>query len=215
MDRKNGNKYYYSKENGRLAKNITIRIGYNDYTFDNNGILIHKQYVPFYYMKKDSRWNAVKYNGHTIGGTGCAPTSMAMVFTSINKREILPLEVANYLYWSTNDFNRYESGSNGYAIFDAANNYGVKATGISSKAQLIDELKKGKIVFTAMQNGKFATTYWNHAIVVYCFVNNYTTVLDPLQRSNNGLVSVDLIWNEQSWNPDDRLGGYALYSLEK
>ena len=68
-----------------------------------------------------------------------------------------------------------------------------------------------------MQNGKFARTNWNHAIIIYDYDESNgkvkTIASDPLDIYNNGWVDVDLIWNEKNTDPDDLTGGSALYSL--
>ena len=42
---------------------------------------------------------------------------------------------------------------------------------------------------------------------------NTTYAYDPLTTDKNGWVSLDIVWNQKSNDPDDLLGGYALYSL--
>ena len=143
---------------------------------------------------------------------------MAMAFTSILNREILPTEIGDYLYNNTDQFNKKYSGTSGLGIIYASDHYHVKWKGINSKEELIGELKQGKIVYGTMQNGKFATERWNHAIVMYDYKNESkekTYTLDPLNENNNGWTNIDLIWKEQCQDPDDRLGGFTFYSLEK
>ena len=142
---------------------------------------------------------------------------MAMAFTSLKEQTILPTDVADYLYYNTDQFNKRLSGTSGMGIIYAANYYNVKLTPIYSKDQLIQELSNGKIVYAAMGNGKFATTKWNHAILIYDYKNDYARTLasDPLNTGNNGLVEIDRIWNEKSKDPDDLSGGSALYALSE
>ena len=124
----------------------------------------------------------------------------------------MKLVVKDYLY--TNEFNKRTAGSSGLAIIKAANHYGVKYTALKSKKQLQDSLKDGKVVFAAMGNGKFGTTSWNHAIILYKYSNNSAYALDPLVTYKNGWVSIDNLWREQSKDPDDSTGGSNFYSLE-
>ncbi len=174
-------------------------------------------YKPVYYNQKDARWNRVYYGKYPFGSTGCAPTSMAMAFQGILGRTILPTDVANYLYSQTNEFNKRTQGSSGQAIVKAAEYYGVKRTAIESKEELIEALKDGKIVFAAMGNGRFGKKKYNHAIIFYGYNSkkNTTNVMDPLQVKNNTATSIDLIWREQSTDPDDYSGGSNFHSLER
>ncbi len=173
-------------------------------------------YKPFYYNQKDSRWNQIYYGRYPFGSTGCAPTAMAMAFQGILGRTILPIEIANYLYSNTNEFNKKTQGSSGQAIVEASDYYGIKRTALETKEDLINALKDGKIVFAAMGNGRFGKKKYNHAIILYGYRSNGSTnVMDPLLVSNNRATSIDLIWREQSKDPDDSSGGSNFHSLER
>ena len=206
-----GKKYVFD-EYGTLAKGKTIIFG-NEYYSDDNGEFINIRYIPKYYKQKDSKWTNKKFGKYTFGSTGCSPTSMAMAFQSILEREVLPTEVGEYLYKNTNQYNRIYCGTSGKGIIYASKQYGVEVKPIKSKSKLKDYLDKGYIVYASMQNGKFATKYWNHAIIMYDLKDNTTYALDPLIKSNNGYVSIDLIWKEKNTDPDDLLGGSAIYAL--
>ena len=142
---------------------------------------------------------------------------MAMAYTSYLERQILPIDVAYYLYNSTDQFNKKVVGTSGKGIIYASEHFNIKYIGIDSKDKLREQLKSGKIVFAAMQNGTFATLRWNHAIILFNYndKDDTTFVYDPLNTANNRWHKIDIIWREQSQDPDDRLGGYALYALEK
>ena len=232
----NGKEYYLD---GRYAKIGFVEIDGITYYFDENtyenrygnisgnyydivlssstGEYLKKQYKPVYYMQKDSRWENIKYGLSTMGRSGCSPTAMAMAYTSILQREILPTDVASYLYNNTDQFNKNLKGTSGKGIIYASDYYNVKWQGIGTKEEMIDALSKGKIIYASMQNGKFAAPTYNHSIIMYNYDenNNTTYTLDPLKRENNGWNSIDLIWEEQCMDPDDRSGGYAFYSLEE
>ena len=170
-------------------------------------------YVPVYYSQKDSRWANTMYGAGSMKTTGCAPTSMAMAYSSILGRTVLPVDVANYLYYNTNEYNRYQLGSSGLAIIYASDHFGVQCTPIKNINDMAKALRDGKILFAAMGNGKFATTSWNHAIVLYSYNNGYVIAYDPINSSKNGWVSLSQVWSEQSRDPDDSKGGSNFYSL--
>ena len=65
-----------------------------------------------------------------------------------------------------------------------------------------------------MGNGKYGKPTYNHAIVFFGHNNGKTTVYDPL-HANDISESIDLLWNEQSTDPDDSSGGSNFYSLER
>ena len=173
------------------------------------------QTVPIYFSQKDSRWADIRIGNARFGSTGCVPTSLAMAFTSIKQKEILPIDIGYYLYNNTDQFNKNYKGASGKAIIYASQHYGITYKNIYTKEQLIEELEKGNIIYASMQNGKFATPYWNHAILIYDYSNDKvrTIASDPLNSNNNGWVDIDLIWNQKNTDPDDLTGGSALYSL--
>lgn len=173
-------------------------------------------YKPYYYSQKDPRWNMKKIGLSTIGRSGCAPTSMAMAFQGILGKRVEPTDVAEYLYNNTWEYNRNNKGASGKAIVRAAEYYGIKRTALKTKQELIEALQNGKIVFAAMGNGHFGKLTYNHAIIIYGFQNNEAYVYDPLpDNNNNRLFSIDLLWNEQSKDPDDSSGGSNFHSLER
>ena len=168
-------------------------------------------------MQNDGRWVNTKYGLGSMGRTGCSPTAMAMAYTSILQREVLPTEVAEYLYNKTDQFNKKLKGTSGMGIIYASDHFGVKWKGIGTKEKFIEALKSGKIVYASMQKGKYATPSYNHSILLvnYNESTNQTYAFDPLKKDNNGWNSINQIWNEQCMDPDDRLGGFAFYSLEE
>ena len=206
------NDVYYADSTGKiLTGNATIE---NDnYNFNNEGKLIKKQTRPVYYMQTDSRWATIKYGSRTLKATGCAPTSMAMAFSAIKNTTILPTDVANYLYYDTQEYNRYTIGASGLAIVYATSKYGIRRTPIYTEEEMKLALARGYIVFAAMGNGKFATPNWNHAIILFDYNNGNTIAYDPLKSENNGWVSIKQLFYEQSKDPDDSRGGSNFYML--
>ena len=175
----------------------------------------YPKYTPTYYKQKDKRWKNKQYGDYKIGGTGCAPTAMAMAFTGILDKKILPTDVANYLYYHTKEYNYKTSGTSGKAIILAAKHFNIKETPLMNKYEIKKALKRGKIVYAAMGNGTYGTKKYNHAIIFYGFKNNMTKVYDPLKKSNNKNVTIEKLWKEQSKDYDDHNGISNFYSLEK
>jgi len=211
----NNKTYYYNSSTGEKMYGSFCIAG-NQYTLDSStGEVIKVQYIPKYYSQKDSRWAYITYGRSNMGNTGCAPTSMAMAFTSILEKDVLPPHVADYLYYETNEYNKKDSGTSGMGIIYASERFNIAYERLNTKEQLVNALSQGKIVFAAMADGKFATKNWNHAILVYYIEGNKVNTIsaDPLNQLNNGLVPIDTIWREQSKDPDDTSGGAALYAL--
>ena len=185
----------------------------NVYYCTNEGEFIKVKYIPKYYSQKNKKWKKKLYGKYYFGGTGCVPTALAMAFQSILEKTVKPTEIGNYLYKNTNQFNRRLPGTSGKGIIYAAKHYNVKAVPITSKSMMKTYLNNGNILYAAMQNGKFATKDWNHAIIMYKLSGTKTYALDPLRDTNNGYVDISLIWKQKSQDKDDLTGGSAIYAL--
>ena len=73
-----------------------------------------------YYSQRDPRWAGKWYGVSNVDQSGCVPTSLAMTFTDILGRTILPTTVADYLYNNTDSFNKGEAGTDSDGIVAGA-----------------------------------------------------------------------------------------------
>ena len=210
-----GRTYYFDEKTFEKKYGVIKKEYYEIELDDKTGEWKRKKYIPTYYNQKDEKWREEIYGIGTLGGTGCAPTSMAMAFTSLKETKILPTEIASYLYQNTEEYNKNAIGTSGRGIIEASTAYGIKYKGIPTKEKLIEELKAGRIIYAAMSGEKFTEGNWTHAIIMFRHdpEQNATYTYDPLKIENNGWTKIDQIWEEQSMDPDDRTGGYSLYSL--
>ncbi|SEK33154.1 GBS Bsp-like repeat-containing protein [Streptococcus equinus] len=153
-----------------------------------------------YYNQRDGRWGGNRYGYYTLASTGCVPTSLAMVFSSLTRNEVLPTTVASYLYNNTVEFNRGTEGTTGNGILIASRQWGLTPTVINSSAALTSAIKEGHHVVAAVQQDKFSPWGWgtSHEIVLKGYSNGNTYVYDPYNASNNGWYSIELLWREQS-----------------
>ena len=208
------NEKYVFDSTGKMRTETFVEGG-KQYIFDENGEFVKLQYlIKTYYQQRDPRWASKKYGLGTMGGNGCTPTSLAMAFETILGRQVLPTEVADYLYYNTREFNKKTKGASGMAVVYASNYFDVPRKGITDVNDLNKALKDGKIVYAAMGNGKYATKSWNHAIIMVNINDkNETYVFDPLNENNNGWEKTTRIIRELSTDPDDKTGGYYLYAL--
>lgn len=159
-----------------------------------------------YYNQNDPRWGWMYYGAWSMGVSGCAPTSMAMVFSELLGRTILPTDVATYLYNSTSYFNKSVIGTSGKGVLNASAHYGLVATSMANQNELITALKAGHFVLGAVGNNKFTPYGGTHELVLKGYSNGNTFAYDPYTRSNIGWYPVSSLWAEQSWDKDDRAG---------
>ena len=205
------NDFYYIQNGRYMTGNVWINGKTNIFT--SSGIYLGIQYTPYYYMQTAGSWANVYYGSGSMKKTGCLPTSVAMALSGILGRSILPTDIASYLYYYTNEFNKITLGASGLAVQYAAKYFGVKCEGINSLSQLNDALSRGKIIVASMGTGKFAKPWYTHEIVLYNYSNGITIAYDPINSSNNGWISTYDVWNQRSFDPYDLRGGYSFYAL--
>ena len=203
-----GNQYYFGY-NGRMVKD-TITIGNNEYHFNASGILEYVRKLPVYYSQKDGRWAGTTFGENNMATSGCGPTSLAMIFSSILGRGVSPTEVANYLYNYTNEFNKDNIGMSGLGAVYAASAYGISYHGISSLDELNSELNQGKLVIGYVGSGHFVKEGYTHSIVLFGDSSN-VKVYNPNGGRRN--TSTNIVWSERSSDPYDYKGGYLFYSF--
>lgn len=173
------------------------------------------QYEPVYYSQKDPRWGGSVYGSWSLAASGCVPSSLAMIYSSYLKSTIYPFDVANFLWFNTNDFNKAEIGAGGSAATNSSRFHGTTALKIYSLSSLESELSKGRLVIAYMGPGKFTGYGTTHAVVLSKASGGMTYVSDPLNSNNNGWYHLNTIWGQQSWDPADRNEGVAFYSFTK
>ena len=168
--------------------------------------------MPQYYQG-DYRWRNKRFGIGTMAQSGCAPTSLAMVFSGLGQK-VLPTSVAETIYNHTNEMNVRELGTSGKGVVYAINAYGYSHSVITSKEQLIAALQSGKPVFAAVGNGIFARGGLTHAIVLSGYSNGKTKAMDPDNVNTTGRwYDVNTIWNQRSTDPYDTSIGGAFVQI--
>jgi len=230
---KEANTWYYYNTDGTLARNKWARnywLGADGRMATNRWVDNNRYYVgndgawvkdakrqeekktgwvkePQYYQG-DYRWRNKRFGIGTMAQSGCAPTSLAMVFSGLGQK-VLPTSVAEMIYNHTNEMNVRELGTSGKGVVYAINAYGYSHSVITSKEQLIAALQSGKPVFAAVGNGIFARGGLTHAIVLSGYSNGKTKAMDPDNVNTTGRwYDVNTIWNQRSTDPyDNNIGG--------
>ena len=179
----------YQSDNGKM------------YLLGKTEFIVKKtSYNTPYYNQKDERWGNTLYGGYKMGATGCVPTSLSMIISSLSGKEILPTMVADYLYYDTVEFNRGSQGTSGNGVLLASKHFGMTPTALGSVNELTNALKEGHYVSASVQMNKFSSWPFgtSHAIVLKGYSNGNTYVLDPYNAANNGWYPIDALWREQS-----------------
>lgn len=112
-----------------------------------------------YYKQTDPEW---QQTGLPIAGSGCGPTSMAMIFATKRDKTITPIDVATYLQ-SINSWD--VQGLQWHGVPKAAEKFGMKSNELGVDWERAkSELKAGKLLMVSGQGGEPFTS-GGHLIV--------------------------------------------------
>ena len=166
-----------------------------------------------YYSQRDPRWAGKWYGVSNVDQSGCVPTSLAMTFTDILGRTVLPTTVADYLYNNTDSFNKGEAGTDSDGIVAATRNWGLKSQLINGAGGIAEALMSGKHVLAAVGNSQFTSDPYTHELVLHGYDNGRTYVRDPYNSGNNGWYSINYLHSIKSKDPMDNKLGAPFFSI--
>ena len=166
-----------------------------------------------YYSQRDPRWAGKYYGVSNVDQSGCVPTSLAMTFTDILGRTILPTTVADYLYNNTDSFNKGEAGTDSDGLVAATRNWGLKSQLINGAGGIAEALMAGKHVLAAVGNSQFTSDPYTHELVLHGYDNGRTYVRDPYNSGNNGWYSINYLHSIKSKDPMDNKLGAPFFSI--
>lgn len=152
-----------------------------------------------YYNQMDERYASKPYGTSHVGRSGCGPTAMAIVVSSLTDAVIDPGEMAQWAY--ENGYWCDGSGSYHALIPGAARNWGLPVSGctISEPQRILDALADGKLVVAIMGPGHFTKS--GHFIVLRGVKDGKIMVADPGSRDRSGqLWDLSIFINEASRN---------------
>ncbi|MDU3554572.1 MAG: GBS Bsp-like repeat-containing protein [Streptococcus anginosus] len=204
-------------------KNSTGEYNIHLYYIQNNGKLVgvagttvqvsKTSYPTPYYSQRDGRWAGRTYGGYIFAATGCVPTTVAMAISGITGQTVLPTTVADYLYHSTNEFNKRSYGTTSHGIVLAARHWGLKTETLGSTAAVREALAMGHHVLGAVGTSIFANYPVTHELVMRGYNNGMTYVMDPYNANNNGYYSVDYLFRVRSLDPTDNTEGSPFMTI--
>ncbi len=169
---------FFSPEELAFAQEFHNEYSFDQLIEDNNEDYIYSSEFDFtsydfkdssinivYFNQADSRWKDIAYGKTgTIGKSGCGPTSLAMVVSTLTNRTVNPVEMARWSY--KNGYYAEGVGSYHSLIPNGAKYFGlsVEGTEASNPDKIIQALSKGRLVIVIMAKGHFTSS--GHFIVL-------------------------------------------------
>lgn len=150
-----------------------------------------------YYNQMDERYAGKPYGTDHVGSSGCGPTAMAIVVSSLSNDMVDPAEMAEWAY--KNGYWCKGSGSYHALIPGAAAAWNLPVSGCSASEpqRILDALADGKLVVAIMSKGHFTKS--GHFIVLRGVQDGKIMVADPGSRTRSGqLWDLSIILNEAS-----------------
>lgn len=147
-----------------------------------------------YYSQLDNRWAGASYGSGTVGRSGCGPTSMSIVVSTLTGQSVDPPHMAEWA--NQNGYSCPGSGSYHSLIPGAAAQFGLTSRGDLSAQEIVAALKEGNLVVAIMAEGHFTRN--GHFIVLRgVTAEGKILVADPasVDRSNQEW-DLSLIMNE-------------------
>ena len=150
-----------------------------------------------YFNQLDTRWKDVMYGTTgTIGTSGCGPTALSIVISSLTDLIVDPVEMSA---WSAaNGYRAEGNGSFHSLIPNGAKAFGLNVEGNAQNnpQKIVDALAEGKLVIAIMGRGHFTSS--GHFIVLRgVTADGKILVADPAsQRRSEQEWDFDIISNE-------------------
>jgi len=153
---------------------------------------------PVYFSQEDPAWKNIMYSNHgdksqTIGSSGCGPTAMAMVISTLTGKKVTPVEMCEFAV--KNNYRTYDNGTAWGFFGAAAKEYDIKCVQTDDFSKVKEALSDGKhIVIASMGKGHF--TQGGHFVVLTSVEtkggNDWYTVFDPnidnKRYGNDGMI---------------------------
>ncbi len=201
---------FSSSGTGTVSQGVGCDQDSNSEQVSADGFIIYKQ--------NDPKWADEPYGvgGRTIASSGCGPSAMAMIITSLTGTEVTPSETA--AYGNRPDVRTYTSdgGSDGVALAEKiAPQWGLTARYIgASETEINNTLKSGGLVIVSGRGGlPFSTG--GHFVVIRALTDTGKWLVGD---SSHGSVEPDtstVEYEPSEMIADFTAGGYSSYAITK
>lgn len=175
--------------------------GLHHYTSDDvsfEGVVLKQgETEVVYYNQYDIRWKNLPYSTSTIGKSGCAPTSMAMVVSTLSGTTVDPLQMSNWA--AKNGYYVNGVGTSWSFVSAAASNWGLSCSdmGKGNVSAVVSALSNGKLVVMSTGSGAYYSGKGHFLVLRGVDENGKILVADPASKDKS----------ERAWPLQDIMSG--------
>jgi Peptidase_C39 like family/Phage tail lysozyme len=159
------------------------------------------------YSQYDPAWANKAYSSSTISSSGCGPSAMAMIITTLTGKQVTPLQTSQYA--ASKNLYVPGQGSKWTIASELAPNWGLKATAIGANvAAVTTALQSGSLVITAGK-GPTPFTRGGHFIVIRA-----VTADGKWRVGDSGHNDT----SDKDWDPNQlikSMSGGSVYAISK
>ncbi len=179
-----------------------------------DGFVVYKQY--------DETWSEEFYgeginaNGEqrTIRSSGCGPTAMAMIITTLTGQIVTPSQTAAFGMRPESKTTSSEGGSNGVPLAERmAANWGLRATHIGANRQLIEDTIRGGGYVIVSGQGELPFSEGGHFVVIRAITPDGKWLVGDSSHRDSGSDTTP--FDPQTMINDFTGGGYSAYAITK
>lgn|GEM_PF-3474044 len=156
--------------------------------------------VPFYFQRNE-KWKDLEYGKGTVGGSGCVPTSLAMVL-SFKGHDVCPQEMARFSVDGGHVASPPDYGTK-FSLFSAvAKNKGLDSEKVEEVEEIFEHLREGRPVVVVGRGNPYNSgdTSYGHAMVLTGFRKGLVFyVNDPAHPSKETVAIKEILENPPSF----------------
>lgn len=141
-----------------------------------------------YFNQGEEPWASLPYGGSTIKSSGCGPTALAIVISTLTGENVTPQMTADYAM----SHGLYVSGKGTSHSFPAiaAGNWGLEVERVRRERidYVVKQLKEGKMAVVICAENTISGSSGHFIVLTGVTGDGYITIADPGSRSRTGKI---------------------------
>ncbi len=169
------------------------------------------------YKQGDSEWGKLPYAGGDMASSGCGPTSMAMIITTLTGIVVTPKDTQEFGHpQGPNNTESPGGGSEGVALAEKMAAWkGLKATHLGANIQAINAALQSGAYVIASGHGALPFTDGGHFVVIRKLTSDGKWLVGDSAHRNIQPDTSTTPFDPATMTSDFTAGGYSVYAISK